>query len=58
MRLSQGAIFGELALMQDSPRTATVIIVENAILMSLDKQSFQKFIKVKDFVKKGNIKRE
>jgi len=44
--------------MQDSPRTATVIIVENAILMSLDKQSFQKFIKVKDFVKKGNIKRE
>jgi len=45
VKLSQGAIFGELALMQDSPRTATVIIVENAILMSLDKQSFQKFIK-------------
>lgn len=37
--------FGELALMENNPRAATIICSEDTHFVTLDKQNFQKFMK-------------
>lgn len=39
-----GEIFGEMALLQNRPRSATVICIEDARLLGLDRQSFQQLL--------------
>ena len=39
--ISQGGYFGEIALLMDSPRSATVRAVDYCDLYTLDKDSFQ-----------------
>ena len=43
-RLRSGAYFGELALMNDSPRAATVIAGDNCKLVKLDRASFHRLL--------------
>jgi len=43
-KLSAGAYFGEMALMQDAPRMANVIANEDAVVMSLEKSVFNEMI--------------
>jgi cGMP-dependent protein kinase len=40
--LGPGGIFGDLALIQDSPRTATIKTIENTTLWGLDRFSFKR----------------
>ena len=47
MRLEKGDAFGELALLYDSVRSATIVTDEQTDLIVLDKESFRKHIKVK-----------
>ena len=47
MRLEKGDAFGELALLYDSVRSATIVTEEQTDLIVLDKESFRKHIKVK-----------
>ena len=41
IKVERGATFGELALLQDVPRAATIVTLSNCMLMSLDKLTFQ-----------------
>ena len=43
---SSGEVFGELALMYNVPRAASIIAVENSQLFSLDRMSFNAIVKV------------
>lgn len=45
MRLEKGEAFGELALLYDSQRTATIVTDERCEFIVLDKESFRKHIK-------------
>ena len=47
MTLTAGQSFGEMALLHDSKRTATVITQENTELIVLDRKSFQRYIGVR-----------
>lgn len=49
MRLEKGDAFGELALLYDSVRSATIVTDETTDLIILDKESFRKHIRVKIF---------
>jgi len=42
-RLSGGAYFGEIALVTDKARTATVLVEKRAVLLSITKQDFMSF---------------
>lgn len=42
--LGPGDSFGELALMKDEPRKATVITTEPTWCITLDKQSYKKIV--------------
>ncbi|MDR3471420.1 MAG: cyclic nucleotide-binding domain-containing protein, partial [Devosia sp.] len=42
-RLGPGNYVGEVALLQDTPRTATVTAVTRAVVLSITKENFQKF---------------
>jgi len=44
--LKAGAWFGEIALLRDTPRTATIECEEASMLLSLNKDMFQKFLKI------------
>lgn len=46
MKLERGDAFGELALLYDSVRSATIVTDENTELIVLDKESFRKHIRV------------
>lgn len=41
--LEKGKYFGELALVREEPRAATVIVAEKSVLMSITKESFTQF---------------
>ena len=41
VQLERGASFGEMALLTDEPRNATIVSLTDVTLMSLDKHSFQ-----------------
>lgn len=41
IKVERGATFGELALLQDVPRAASIVALSNCMLMSLDKLTFQ-----------------
>ena len=41
-RLGRGNYFGELALLYDSPRSATVLAVEAGRVFSLDRETFNR----------------
>ncbi len=43
--LKGGDVFGEIALIEESPTTATVTAATKAVLLHLDKQQFQEFTK-------------
>ena len=43
-RLSMGDFFGEIALIKDIPRTATVTTATDVVLFSLDKDGFKKML--------------
>ena len=49
MRLEKGDAFGELALLYDSVRSATIVTDETTELIILDKESFRKHIRVSCF---------
>ena len=42
--LNQGDIFGEMALIEDKPRSASVIAYEDAVLLSINKSNFSTII--------------
>jgi cAMP-dependent protein kinase regulator len=46
-----GEAFGELALLYNAPRAATIIAKEDSILFSLDRECFN------NIVKEGSVKR-
>jgi len=46
MRLEKGDAFGELALLYDSVRSATIVTDEPTELIVLNKESFRKHIRV------------
>lgn len=43
-RLSAGQFFGEIAILRDTPRTATVRAVTPATLLSMDRETFQSLV--------------
>ena len=43
-QLQQGSYFGEIALVTDMPRTATVTTIEPTVLLVLHKKNFQNFL--------------
>lgn len=43
-KLSKGHFFGEMAIMRDAPRAATVRATEPTTLLSLDRQSFRELV--------------
>ena len=45
----RGAIIGEMALIDHTPRSATVIARENSSLVKLDALRFQRFIQINPF---------
>ena len=45
VELSQGKSFGEMALLNDEPRSATVITIEPTDLIQLDKITYDKIVK-------------
>ncbi len=47
MKLEKGDAFGELALLYDSVRSATIITHEHTELIVLNKESFRKHIRVR-----------
>ena len=44
-KYSPGEVFGELALMYNAPRAATITAVDDCELYSLDRESFNKIVK-------------
>ncbi len=48
MQLNKGDAFGELALIYDSVRSATIITTDYTDLIVLDKDNFRKHIRVWD----------
>jgi len=48
-RAARGAILGEMALIDQSPRSATVVARENATLVKLDSIRFQRLIQQHPF---------
>jgi hypothetical protein len=44
-RMGPGQYFGEIALVQDTPRTATVSTITRAVLLSITKENFGQFFK-------------
>ncbi len=44
IRLGEGQYFGEIALLKESPRTATVLTVEECTLLSLDARDFRRLM--------------
>lgn len=42
--LSKGDTFGEIALLKDSPRTATIRAIEDLVLLRLDREDFQRLL--------------
>lgn len=48
-RATRGAILGEMALIDQSPRSATVVARENAALVKLDSARFQRLIQQHPF---------
>jgi len=51
MRLEKGDAFGELALLYDSVRSATIVTDEPTELIVLNKESFRKHIRVGFFTR-------
>lgn len=45
-RLKAGASFGEIALVDDEPRTATITALETSTLFSLSRTQFRKFLEI------------
>jgi len=43
--LSKGMFFGELALVHDTPRTASAVVTDDALLVCLFKHDFERIIK-------------
>jgi CRP-like cAMP-binding protein/Ca2+-binding EF-hand superfamily protein len=43
VRMGPGKYFGEIALVQDTPRTATVITTKRCVILSITKENFQLF---------------
>lgn len=48
-RATRGAILGEMALIDQSPRSATVVARENAALVKLDSARFQRLVQQHPF---------
>eukprot|EP00397_Hematodinium_sp_SG-2012_P013583 GEMP01013799.1.p1 GENE.GEMP01013799.1~~GEMP01013799.1.p1 ORF type:complete len:484 (+),score=133.47 GEMP01013799.1:337-1788(+) len=44
MEAKRGSVFGELALMYDAPRQATVIATQASSLLALDRRTFKRFL--------------
>ena len=45
-RLGAGDFFGEIALLTDAPRTASVRCVEATVLLALDRDSFRELMSI------------
>jgi hypothetical protein len=44
--IGAGDYFGEIALVQNTPRTATIITISKCVVLSISKSKFQKFFEV------------
>ncbi|KAH0794029.1 cAMP-dependent protein kinase regulatory subunit [Histomonas meleagridis] len=54
--LKSGSYFGELALMQNTPRAATIVALENCKLVKLDRASFHRLLGPCSEIFKENMK--